>query len=1004
MGGGYYLLLDNEKKQILARWRTDQIDLREVEKAYKLEENWYTAKIDTTELLINLLGQKEWILSSEDEVLESDFKHVYCEIDGVYRLFDPNGNELAIGERNPIFAMDYLLIHGSNEKKIVYRNHEIQLPNDATKILVREEEILYAQPGKSTIIASNNGKVIAQLPFEDVSYYNDNLLTIRENNKVGLAKKTGELLIPMEYASISVLGGLYYVRKTTGAGILDKNGRQLIPCKYSFIIAHSDFFEVHNSLEFAGLISRKTGKTILPTDYSKLILTDTIVRGFSEDMLRIIELDSNHRVLNDIVMSNVISLAKNKISIDENVDERLYPLGWFRKNVPKYDSLGFLKGEILRWGLKGANDSILIPARHLEPIFVDQADFSLIGAATKKISINGFEARNFTQFQVTSHRTGKRLIPEKVFTIDTLDLLSRSYVRFISEKGRGVLRDDNSILRVAYIDGEDTRYVRYCNSKNAEIKPADGKEYDALRFFDFDVNNESSLWLQIYLQGSKRDHIRFNTAEWNFLDTNGKTVFTEPFDFAQRYSYETALVNKDGKWGVARADSFAIPMKYASIKRSPISDTLFVVKKNSGGKRFLDTNGRQMSNGITRFFSNKENFSQVEIGGNKKLIAPNYSIISGDTRFQKLLDNNIFFSKENKKYTIYDQFGTQLGAVKLRPEEVWFESCVLTKSRGKKGVLSMENDTLISFKFKKITKLGNYIFAEDGSNNLLYDEHVKLIDKLKSNRVLADSISGNYATISEGKAIVYSASGRKVGKFNGDKFVHFHNGYLIEFGKKMNVSSVDDKFTFDFEPKKLDVMGENGYLVIDSDKVGHYFNSEWKEITFENPLMKAQIVGDGLAIARLRTGTFLFGGDVAVNFPIGFRNNGTFKNGFLLLERSKEYQFVDVNGINKFKRTFDDAEPFTGNYATVKEKDGWTIIDGKGHFQILPGFDQIKPLSKTIFSTPTQAVYGLFDAHGNQLIPVEFQQLNFLRNDIIQGRKNGDIFYFDRNGEPILLD
>ena len=67
-------------------------------------------------------------------------------------------------------------------------------------------------------------------------------------------------------------------------------------------------------------------------------------------------------------------------------------------------------------------------------------------------------------------------------------------------------------------------------------------------------------------------------------------------------------------------------------------------------------------------------------------------------------------------------------------------------------------------------------------------------------------------------------------------------------------------------------------------------------------------------------------------------------------------------------------------------------------------FDEITAESPTIFSTPAQPVFGLYDAHGNELIPAEFQQLSFLRNDIIQGRKDGDIFYFNREGKPITLD
>ncbi|MCJ8290491.1 MAG: WG repeat-containing protein [Crocinitomicaceae bacterium] len=1004
LGGGYYLLLDDEKKQILVDWRTDHVELREVKKVQKLQTNWYHVTLDSVQVLINLLGQKEWTLSGEDEVIESDFNYVHCEIDGNLILFDPNGGEIFSTEGYPIFGKNYLLISDIESKKVIYRTHEVDLPTDASGIRIREDEIMYSQTGKSTIISSLDGRVISELPFEDISYYNDNLLLIRNNGKVGLARKTGEMLIPTNYASISVLDGLYYVRSSKGAGVLDNNGRELIPCKYSYVVAYRDFFTVHNELDFSGLISRKTGKTILPCDYLKLTLNDSVIRGFTGDILRIIQLDSNHRVLNDIVMSNVTSLVNTEASIDVEVDERLYPLGWFTSNVPKYDSLGFLIDEVSRWGLKGANDSIIIPARYKEPIFVDQADFSLLNDGRRSFKIFGLGKVTLNQYKVMSHRTGKRLIPEMIISIDTMDLLTRSYARFVSEKGAGVLLDDNSILRVDYIDGNDSRYVRYCTSRRNRILSAKKTDFDALRFFDFDLNNDPTKWIKINLNRKKYEFIRYEKAEWNFLDTNGKNVFTDPFDFAYPYSQETSIVKMDGKWGVARADSFAIPISYASIKRSPVSDTLFVVKKNNGGTRFLDTNGRVMSNGMTRFFSSKENFSQIEINGNKKLIAPDYSIISGDTRFQKLFDNNIFFSKENKKYTIYNQYGILLGAVELRPEEVWFEEYVKTKSRGKRGVLSMDNDTLIPFKYKKITSSGSYIFAQDGNKNLLYDQNMILIDNLKSNDILVDSVSGNYAVISESKATIYSSTQRKLGRFNGMKFEHFHNGYLIEFGKTLRVLNLENEFTFDFEPRELEVMGENGYLVIDSDKMGHYFNQGWDEITFDQPLSRVKFVGEGLALSRSRKSTLLFGGDVEVKFSAGHKSIGGFRNGFLLLEYGKECKFVDVNGVNQFKRIFDDAEPFSGRYASVKEKDGWTIIDGDGYFQVLPGFDKITPLTKTIFSTPSQPVFGLFDAHGNELIPVEFQQLNFLRNGIVQGRKNGKIFYFDRNGESISLN
>jgi hypothetical protein len=129
-----------------------------------------------------------------------------------------------------------------------------------------------------------------------------------------------------------------------------------------------------------------------------------------------------------------------------------------------------------------------------------------------------------------------------------------------------------------------------------------------------------------------------------------------------------------------------------------------------------------------------------------------------------------------------------------------------------------------------------------------------------------------------------------------------------------------------------------------------------------------------------------------------------YQSGFLLTEANKKYQFINLEGENEFKRTYKEAKPFLAKYATVKEKDGWTIIDRQGNYQVLPGFDEITAESPTIFVTRAQPLFGLYDAHGNELISPEYQQLNFLRNDLIQGRKDGKIFYFDRSGAPILMD
>lgn len=1003
LGGGYYVLL-KDKKQTLVNWKNDHFVFRPIWDWEKEQANWLIAYQDSTRILINSHGRKEWVLSDSDEIYESGFNYIYGAFEDSVQFLDPNGLSISLEEGGPTFGKDYLLISTPNNKRIIFNSHEIKFPENAARIRVREDEIMYTLAGSTVLISALHGKTIATYPYEDVSYYSNSVLTFRKNGKVGLMKKSGEIVVPPNYNSISMSGEVYLVRTANGAGVIDKNGQQLVPCSYNYVSVYSDFFTVHNDLGLSGVISRKTQKNVLPCAYEKLVMSDSVIRAFASDLLRIIEIDSTHRIVNDLVLSNVTSLVDSRPSVDESVDKRLFPLGWFVDQVPVFDKEGYRTGEELKWGLKGDNDSLLIPARNSEPVYVENADFSLLARSLQEMSIYGGSKGKYTQFEVTSHRTGKRLIPEYVISLDTTDLLSRNYSRFFSSKGLGVLRSDNSILRVNYFDSDDSKYVRYCTSKKTERLPADKSNIDRVAMPFYDLNRQSGNPQKVIIKGKEYSTIRYNNADWNFLDTNGKQLFAEPFNFVEPFKFETAIVLKEGKWGVVRADSMIIPTRFLSLKRSPISDTLFIVQKKGNGIRYLDTNGRIMPKEMSRFHKSLGNLAQIEWNSKKVLVNLNYTIISGETKFQKLMDDDLFYSKESKQFTVYDSDGRQLGEVPLRPEEIWFKEYVLAKSRGKLGVLSMSGDTLIPFEYKKIDRLGEYVFAQDGADNLLYDSRMTLLGNLKSSNLLVDSISGAFAEIKEGKATMRKTDWEKLGTVKGTKFEHYHNGYLVEMGKQFRVCSPDEEWEFPFEAKSFEVMGRNGYLVEGSDGVTHYFDPNWKEVQFEEPLGRVRYVGNGLALARAREYTLLFGGEIEKKLPPNTRNVGQYEGGYLLLEINSQFEFINEQGENHFQRTYKEAHPFVGKYATVEEKDGWTIIDQEGNLQVLPNFDEITAESPTIFATPAQPVYGLYDAHGNELIPAEFQQLNFLRNDIIQGRKNGDIFYFDIHGKTILLD
>ena len=199
-------------------------------------------------------------------------------------------------------------------------------------------------------------------------------------------------------------------------------------------------------------------------------------------------------------------------------------------------------------------------------------------------------------------------------------------------------------------------------------------------------------------------------------------------------------------------------------------------------------------------------------------------------------------------------------------------------------------------------------------------------------------------------------------------------------------------------------MGESGYLIHDTKKYSHYFTLNWQEKKFEFQLRRAKNVGEGRAACKTKKGLVLFGAGVDRLYPFVKSVKGVFSNGYLLMEESEKKYFVNTAGDNDFQRKFKDATPFGTNYATVQEQSGWTILDANGHYKTLPTYDKIEELGSNVFSTNKQALFGIYDSHGNVVVPVEFQKIIIINKNLIQGYKNGDILYFDHFGKEIRLD
>jgi hypothetical protein len=1010
--GGYYSFL-NKNGFDLVQYENGKLKITSCLSIVDLEFNWFMVTTDDEKFLMNSVGNVQVQLDSTDEIINEFYGYQYVQFDNERLLFDKTGAIVELGNRIPKFNPAFLILPSTASKKIVYPDHEILLPPDARRIRVEEMEIFYTVDGITRIISAVDEHLILEVACDRLNPLGRGLLEMGKGAKLGIITRKGKVICPMKYTTILLQENYLMVRNENGQGVLDLGGNELVPCKYDRLTASRDFFLIRSNTSRYGLLSRITKREILSCKYDRIAFDDAKVRAWSSQKLRIIQLDTNHRVTSDLVLDNVITLDRTKATGESFVDERLYGLGWFKEPIPIYDSLGFKIGERIAWGLKGQNDTLLLKPTFPEPIFVPLADFSLI--PSRRIKKN--ERRRTDDvpetitFSMYSHIAGKRLIADQLRSVDTLDLLTRSYTRFVGEKGLGILTAENKVIEMAYIDGADLRFVRYC--QGTKMIKVTSKNIESHKVFapDWDLNNVDYIPSKKTLDSDDEDakhYAKFTDAKWNFLDTNGRPVFSKPFSFVHPYLRNTAIVERAGKWGIVRDDSMIVAPIFSEINRfSEISDTLFLVKNTPGGKRFIDTMANAFDNGITRFGMNKGNLSQVNIGRDKVVIGLDYSIISGETRFQKLFENNIFYSKENKAYAIYSESGNQLGSVKLKPLRFIREEYVVSMEKGKKGVVDMDDGVRIPFSYKKIENYGDYVFAINGYENKLFDENLSLLREVKNNTILVDEVSGNYAVITPTKVTVYDKiTGKKIGSWKGTKYVRFIDGWLIQAGKESRAVEVSTEkvVNFKFEYKELILMGASGYLIHDTKKYSHYFKSDWEAVTFGFQLRRAKYVGEGRAICRTKEGLLLFGDELEKLYPYVESAKGVFSKERLLLKESENMFFVNVDGDNVFRRKFKSATPFGTSYATVQERSGWTIMDSDGHYQTLPAYDKIEELGSNVFSTNKQALFGIYDSHGNVIVPVEFQKIIIINKNLIQGYKNGEIFYFDRSGSVIHLN
>jgi len=1007
LGGGFYNCITDSGRVVIEFGASDPKAVP-YDELNKLENTWYELVSEDNFWLINTPSQKWIFMDSSMFVINNNLGYVKVLDSDSSRVFDPNGSELDLTGGEIIFNKDHLQVFLSEGNKVVYADHEIELPSKIDYLNVKKEEIIYTANGRTTIVDPSDGRVVLSISCDNLSRVSSSIFIFTKGLKSGLVKFDGTVICPAIYNSINKQGKYYSVLNSKGRGLMNSSGDLIVPCKFSSIRSKANFFEVTTRLGTKGVYSQLTKKEFLSPNYDKIAISSDRIRGWITDNLVLIEYDSLHNITSKLVLQNTISkyrLASNKST--QSIDERLYTIGWFDETTPIYDKDGFQSGERVKWGIRDANDSLLCKPKHSTPDYIPLAGFSTVYRGKEKFSHAGGRFDHVRSQSVIDITTGKFLFYESLFSVDTTDLFTRNYSRFISSKGFGYITGDNKVRYVQHMDGGDTEFVRFCTSKTRQIIGLDKKNKNdpegvGIRIINL---NDDPYKTVSYSDGRKTfSKVKFPESKWNFLDTNGQVVFDRYFEFAEPFHRKTSIFKNDGKWGVLNSDTIIIPNIYNSVKRlSKVSDTIFKVKRFPQGLRYLDTLAKDLKIPITRFLKSKTHYAVVQTGRTKKVIDENYNILSDNGKSYKLLGNECYFAREGKEYMIYSKEGDNIGASKLKPTAIYFDEYVLVKSKGRYGLLDFSGDTLIPFNYKSIEQKGELIYAYNKSTNSVFNNSLELIRNCKDKEVLFDELNNFFAISNGDKVAVYDENNEKLAKFSNIIPTLFRNGVLIQTGKDSRHESVFNSSN-DLPDKivKIEQLGDYGYLVWIHSDTSYYYTADWNKAKFES-FRRVKYLGEGYVTTKTSDGTLIWSLEYSKVFKNKPTIKGKFSNGFLLLKEFNNVYYVNQQLNNAFNREFADATSFSEGYATIKEQKGWTIIDTKGHAKSVSTFDKIIPKGQNIFETRKQPLYGLYDSHGSIIIPVEYEQINVLYGKVIQTIKNTEINYFDLFGNPIDL-
>ncbi len=998
-GWGYFGGVQTEGNSLL-RVRPESYAVSACKNWNQLDEFWAVISGEEEDVLYNFSSDVTISLDSTTNLEDHTLGYLSVAYRDSLVVYDPSASVINLTGGSASFHRDYLRLKSKTMDQLVLPNRTFNLPKDVRRFNYDGNCFQYSTNSR-TVRMDLFGKILMDVPYGNIEKIGFDKYKFLSKNLWGIMDAKGKVLLPAQYYMIRQGRKGYFVTGDKGEGLISASASIIVPCQFESIYKQGDLYIVETEANLFGVYSTKQKKMIVSPKFRKVTVSKDRIRGWYGETLQIAFYNADHTIEKTITLNNTVSRFK-LAQESQGYDSRLLTVGWFFEEEPIFDSEGFNIGTKRRWGIKDAGDSVLAKPRFPDPKYIPTANFSMIPIGTKETEFMGKKTRKGQIYSLMDLSNG-RVMPGEFLQIDTTDALSRDYMRYSSAQGFGYITRDNKLHPVLHFDRENDPYVRFTTSQSGGFTVVETEERESVRLSTSTLNNpDNPQYAAWSFKDKTYNYVVLPEAKWNFLKPDGEVLVDEPFDYADRFFLNTAIVRRESKWGVVNADSMLIDCKYSRVERmQEFNDTVFLVCKSQGGLRFLNRMANEVPGELTSVVKAKKTYTIVESGRNQMILNNSHEVISEEGDRYRALNDRYFMTRMNRKSYIYNSEGSELAEIDAKPRDVFFDQLILYRDGTRYGLVDDRGDTILTHDYKTIEQFGELILAKGGDTRV-FDQAGNQLFLFESEKVLIDSVTNRLAVNKSGKITIYEADGTKVTKMKGIEPDLFINNMLIALGSNgISISVLEEGPQLMNGIKSVESAGESGYI-LETKNGFSLVDLNWEPHAdlSAGSYDKIRYLGEGVvylkpgsAIYSAKYGKHQFNGRIVKNFDSGLL--------LIYIPEDRIYRYITPKGEDVFKQKFRDAKPFKDGYASVKMRNGWTIIDVNGLAKSLDSYGRIEGYGNGLFSTASASLFGMIDHHGETILETKYERLKILNGDTIQAVKDGEILYFKLDGTPI---